>query len=289
MPYTPNYFVPPERHPYDLIATIDNTPSPVACLMLHGFMGSPYSSRPMAQFLSAHGISMHAPLLPGHGNYPEKLHKIDRQQWFHAAEEAFHHLKNKYQHLFIIGHSMGTVLAAHLITTFGHIDGLIMLTPLYAMPDKRLRYIITLRHIMPWFYPYYFKSLRPLVKQRVLDFDPTVDFDDPAIQKWLPRGTRIPTTAFYQMSQMIQHGRTLWPQLHLPILLFQGGHDPAVSPASMQQLFASIPSSDKHLQKFPQAGHELMRPFEPAHAQVWRHIHHFIDQRTPITLPQLPH
>ncbi|HEX6383937.1 MAG TPA: alpha/beta fold hydrolase [Anaerolineae bacterium] len=282
MPFQPTYPVPEERKPYLFHAAPKHQRGRVGCLMLHGFMGSPASSRPMAQFLAANGVTVHCPLLPGHGHYPDKLYKVSHREWLAEAEEALVTVREHCDQIFVIGHSMGTVLAAKLITTYKDIRGLVMITPLYDVPDYRLRLMTVLRYVMPWFYPHKRKSMQKLLRERVRDFDPAIDFDDPEVQARLPQITRLPTSGLAEMVKVVDMGRTLWPRLHLPVLVFQGGHDPAVKPGTVQQIYDLLPSQNKALKTFPQAGHELMRPFEPVHARVWQLIYDFICEHSKI-------
>ena len=46
---------------------IDLPGGPVGVLLSHGFTGTTQSMRPWAEHLSAHGLSVVAPRLPGHG------------------------------------------------------------------------------------------------------------------------------------------------------------------------------------------------------------------------------
>jgi alpha-beta hydrolase superfamily lysophospholipase len=195
-------------------------------------------------------------------------------------------LQNLSDEFFIIGHSMGTILGAYLSTKYDNIRGMVMLTPLYALPDNRLRLMRLLRYVMPWFYPHKSRSLQELVRQRVLDFEPTLDLADPEVQARLPEMTRVPTSGLDEMVKMVQLGRKLWSKLTLPVLIFQGGDDPAVPPGSIREIYNLIPSDEKHLETFPEAGHELMRPFEPAHGEVWRMIHQFFLQHSKVAQAQ---
>ncbi|MCI0394381.1 MAG: alpha/beta fold hydrolase [Chloroflexi bacterium] len=274
MPFQPSYDVSEERQAYTMLA------GPVGCLMLHGFMGSPISSRPLAGYLSERGITMHCPLLPGHGHLPEKLYKIPRQAWIAEAREALAFIRQHCDEIFLMGHSMGTVLAAHLIGQNPDIRGLVMLAPLDDVPDGRIRWLRFLRYAMPWFYPWQFKRLRSLVQERVKDFDPTLDLHDPAVQARLVQMTRVPTSGMDEMRRMADLGRQLWPRLHLPVLIFQGGRDVAVSPGNAEKIYNLLPGQDKELKFFPDAGHELMRPFDPTHEEVWPTIFEFIRSRS---------
>lgn len=286
MSFTPNYEVPELRRPYTLQANTEAANAKqIGCLMLHGFLGSPGSSRPMGEYLAQRGITIHCPLLPGHGSYPDKLYKISHKAWMAEAEEGLQKLRQMCDQVFIIGHSMGTVMGAYLSTKYDDLNGMVMLTPLYALPDYRLRLMRLLRYVMPWFYPHKSRSMGDLVRQRVLDFDPTIDFDAPETQARLPEITRVPTSGLDEMVKMVDLGKKLWSQLTLPVLVFQGGDDPAVPAGTIQKIYDMLPSRDKQLKTFPEAGHELMRPFEPAHKKVWSLIHQFFLDRSQTTSP----
>lgn len=274
MPFEPDYFVPEDRRAYAIEA------GPVGVLMLHGFMGSPTSSMPLAEYLAERGISVRCPLLPGHGELPNKLRHVPHRVWFEEAEEALGVLRRQCDEIFLMGHSMGTVLSAYLIQKYPDIRGIIMLAPLYDVPSRAIKLTRFLRYFVPWFYPMRFKRMEKLVHERILDFDPTFDFDDPAAQARLPEMTRVPTAGIDEMRKVADMGRGLWPRIDVPALIFQGGRDIAVSPGNAQHVYDLLPNGDKKLHVFPRAGHELMRPFEPVHEEVWTAVYEFIRGRS---------
>ncbi|GJM43143.1 MAG: carboxylesterase [Ardenticatenaceae bacterium] len=289
MPFAPTYDVPAERRAYTELSRIENENGRIGLLMLHGYLGSPLSSHPMANYLAEHGVSVHCPLLPGHGHYPDKLQNIPRQAWLNEAQEAFKSAHSQYDELFLMGHSMGAVLAADLCLQNPEVAGLIMLTPIYEAPDDRLNWMKVLRLVMPWFYPHKMRSMRKLVRERVLDFDPTINFDDPDFQQnELPKVSRVPTASLVEMVKMAEYGRTLWPKFTAPSIIFRGGHDPAVKPGTIDTLYATLPGPDKKLVTFQEAGHEPMRPFDPAHKELWPQAVEFIRKHSKIGLTPLP-
>lgn len=287
MPFQPDYPVPVERQPYTEFTAGQGEKSRVGILMLHGYMGSPLSSHPMAQYLAEHGVTVHCPLLPGHGHHPDKLKGYGREEWIAASEEGLATARDLCDEIFLMGHSMGTVLGARLALKYPEIRGMIMLTPVHDSPDNRLSVMKLLRFVMPWFYPTSVpsKKMKKLVHERVKDFDPTLDLDDPAVQKQLPQLTRIPTASLVEMLKMVEYGRSLWPRLTIPTIIFHGGKDPAVKPGSIEKLYAALPGPDKRIKKFPDAGHELMRPFDPVHEIVWKMAFDFLYERSALRLP----
>lgn len=279
MPFQPTYPIHADRLPYTFEFSAPAGGPRVGVLILHGFMGSPLSSRPMAEYLHQRGLYVHCPLLPGHGHYPDKLHGVSRRAWLAEAEEAFETARAQCDELFLIGHSMGNVLCAHVALKYGGVRGIAMLAPVYDVPDERLKYVKYARFFVPWYYPHKSKreSMQQLVRERVLDFDPTVDFDSPAFQSELPQVSRVPLSGMHEMVQTINQGHALWPRLAVPARIFAGEDDHAAPPANARRIFDLLPDADKELTVYPHVGHEMMRPFEPVHAAVWSEIAAFIE------------
>ncbi|MCP5098117.1 MAG: alpha/beta fold hydrolase [Chloroflexi bacterium] len=286
MPFHPTYEVPETRRAYTVLANEDPAEENgrIGLLMLHGFMGSPTSTRDMAHFLAEHGISVHCPLLPGHGNLPHKIHNISRRDWVAEAEEALHKLRQLADQIVVMGHSMGAILGAYLVDKNPDIRGLIMLAPLYDVPDPRIKLAWLGKLFMPWFYPLKHEDAdNEIFLGRVKDFNPDIDVHDPSLADWLMQATRIPTSGVAQMVRMAAVGRRLWPKMKLPALILQGDSDPAVSLENAEKIFKLLPFNSKHLEVFPNTGHELMRKFEPAHEKVWQMILQFVREHVPVS------
>ena len=284
MPFQATYDVQPDRRAYTFEPGIPNGSRQVGVLVFHGFIGSPLSSRPMAEYLNEQGFYVHCPLLPGHGSYPDKLYGVSPNDWLAEVEEAYRVARKACDDLFIVAHSMGNVLAAHVALKFGDIRGIAMLAPVIDVPDSRLRLVKYARFFMPWYYPHKSKreSMQHLVRERVLDFDPTIDFDSLEFQAQLPQVSRVPLSGMHAMVQMIEKGRTLWPRLDVPVRIFAGEDDFAAPPENARQIFALLPTQDKELQIYPGVGHEMMRPFEPIHRTLWNSVSAFISEYAPI-------
>ncbi len=288
MPFQPTYKVPENRQAYTILGSSTEEQEHngrIGCLMLHGFMGSPVSSRDMAVYLAEHGITVHCPLLPGHGNLPEKLHKHTMRQWIDEAYEGYQTVRDLADTVFVIGHSMGAALAANLAYHSDNLQGMIMLAPLYDVPDPRIKWAGIGRFFSPWFYPLKKKGIdhEPFLG-RVTDFDPSVDVHDPALSEWLIEATRMPLSAVWQMVKTASLGRRLWPKVSLPTLVLQGEADPAVTLEDAQRIYHQLPHDNKKMVTFPETGHELMRSFEPVHHQVWQLILDFIEENTAVSV-----
>src|SRR5215469_15884993 len=90
---------------------------PVGVLVCHGFTGSPQTVRPWAEHLAAAGLTVRAPLLPGHGTTWQDLATTGWTDWYGAAERVFDELSGSCRRVFVAGLSMGACLALRLAQT----------------------------------------------------------------------------------------------------------------------------------------------------------------------------
>ncbi|MFN2222790.1 MAG: alpha/beta hydrolase, partial [Candidatus Promineifilaceae bacterium] len=65
----------------------------IGVLLIHGLTGSAAEMRPIGAFLNERGLTVMAPLLPGHGTRVEDLNQVKWTDWTAAAEEALAELQ----------------------------------------------------------------------------------------------------------------------------------------------------------------------------------------------------
>ncbi|MFD1361999.1 alpha/beta hydrolase [Lentibacillus salinarum] len=98
------------------------------CLIIHGYTGSPYEVGPLADYLREHtDWHVDVPTLPGHGS-ELALENVTHKNWLTAAEDALKQLKEKADTVYLIGFSMGGMIAAYLASKH-NIDKLVLLAP----------------------------------------------------------------------------------------------------------------------------------------------------------------
>lgn len=91
--------------------------SNVGVLVVHGYTGSPQSMRHLGEGLHKAGLTVHCPLLKGHGTSPEDMAKTSATDWVRSAEEGLEQLRSKAQTVFVAGLSMGGLLSLYLAAT----------------------------------------------------------------------------------------------------------------------------------------------------------------------------
>src|SRR5699024_9810271 len=100
----------------------------IGCLCLHGFTGGPYEIAPLTDFLLENtNWLVSVPTLPGHG-VDLKLDNVTHKDWLVTAELAYQELAKKVDTIYLIGFSMGGMIAAALAAKY-RVDRLVMLSP----------------------------------------------------------------------------------------------------------------------------------------------------------------
>lgn len=98
----------------------------IGCLILHGYTGGPQDVKPLVDYLKGHTIwDIEVPTLPGHGS-KLALGDVSHKNWIDAAENALYQLKEKYDEIYLIGFSMGGMIAAYLAAKY-KVDKLVLL------------------------------------------------------------------------------------------------------------------------------------------------------------------
>jgi carboxylesterase len=94
--------------------------SDTGILLIHGGGGGTTADmRELGQVLHKEtGVTVLAPLLPGYGTTKEELAKTTYEDWINAVKQNFLELKSEVKKIFVLGHSMGGVLALFLGSEF---------------------------------------------------------------------------------------------------------------------------------------------------------------------------
>ena len=95
-----------------------NTNSQDGIYIIHGFSNSTYETRDLAEYLGKEGFYTNAINLPGHGTTPEDCNRVKFTDWIEYTEQGVAEMSSKCNNVYVIGISMGSVLALHLSSVF---------------------------------------------------------------------------------------------------------------------------------------------------------------------------
>ncbi len=87
---------------------------PIGVLLIHGFTGAPTEMRLLGEYLNRNGLTVSAPLLPGHGTTVEEMNRCKWTDWTAAVARALAELQDRCDTVFVGGLSMGSLLTLYL-------------------------------------------------------------------------------------------------------------------------------------------------------------------------------
>ncbi len=129
-------------------------PGQPGCLLIHGFTGTPKEMRWMGEYLHAQGYSCLGVRLAGHATRPEDMIHSRYTDWMASVEDGYHLLCGATNRVYLMGLSMGGVLAL-LMSTRLDVAGVVAMDTLYRIPYS---YPVWMIKLISKFMPYQRKS-----------------------------------------------------------------------------------------------------------------------------------
>jgi carboxylesterase len=223
------------------------------CLLLHGLTSSPYEMHYLADFLHRKNFTVYSPLLPGHGQSPKALKKTGWHHWYDAAKSELFTMRKKCTNVFVIGQSMGAMLALHLSAHY-QVNGIVALSPALIL---RNRFAYFSRLIYK-FYPYYKKTKGPDIKEDIKNIT----------------YKKIPVKAITQLLDLCSHVKDDLQDIYIPALIVYSKHDHVILPKSALMIYETLSSQDKRILALDKSYHVITLDVEKE--IVFSEIHKFI-------------
>ncbi len=210
---------------------------PIGILMVHGFTATPVEVRMVAERLHPRGYTVAAPLLPGHGTHPDDLNRTRWQDWVAAAEESYQRLRQTCQKVYLLGESMGALVALYLAAEHREAEGVIA-----SAPAIRLQISPVQKALLP-----VMSLFVPAVPKGGLDAD----------SHW--QGYPVnPLKGVRQLFLFQKEVERRLPEIVQPVLVLMGRHDTTVHPEAGKMILERVASTYKSLAWFEHSSHVIL-------------------------------
>ncbi|MGZ3444758.1 MAG: alpha/beta hydrolase [Myxococcaceae bacterium] len=202
-----------------------------ACLLIHGFTGSPWDMRPLGEALSRAGIAAHGIRLPGHGTTPAAMLASHAPEWLLACDEALARLPGR--RVAVAGLSMGALLGLVLAARHpGRVAGVAALAPAVRFRDRTLNSLRRFRIAAPLF-----ELVRPWVLKDATDLlDAQARAEAPVLRAW-------PTARLRDLWEVQDLAWGSAARVTCPILVMVAAEDHVVDPAGAAALVRRLGKS----------------------------------------------
>jgi carboxylesterase len=208
----------------------------IGCLCIHGFTGSPYEVAPLVAFLKKRtDWLLRVPTLPGHGETLQ-LKGVSYLEWLEHAEMELEWLLDQCDEVYIIGFSMGGIIASYLAAKYS-INKLVLLSA--------AAYYINL------------KQLTEDMKEIVRDSLKGNLASNELFQRYKKKIVETNIGATIQFRKLVSAIRPMLPDVKVPTLIAQGEADGIVPMKSAQYLYEHIGASTKEILYIPKSKHHI--------------------------------
>ena len=184
---------------------------PTGCLLVHGFTGTPKEMRWLGEHLASQGYAALGVRLAAHATRPEDMIRARWRDWLTSVEDGWNLLSGCCERIFVIGLSMGGMLALTFAARFPVAGVVAMAAPHHIPPDPRLPFIKPLSVLKPF-----------MPKGRSNWYDPQAyeQHADYPVE---------PTRAYIELRDLMVVMRAALPQLTAPALLIYSKYDQTVT------------------------------------------------------------
>ncbi|SEN82623.1 Esterase/lipase [Amphibacillus marinus] len=192
----------------------------IGCLCIHGFTGGPHEIAPLTDYLKKNtNWEIAVPTLPGHG-MELLLDEVTHKDWLNYAEQAYLNLAEKVDQVFLIGFSMGGMIAAQLAAKFSAAR-LVLLSP-------SRKYLNLIQMTI---------EASQIIKDRMLG-EIEANF---TYQQYKHKRGAIPARAYIEFLKCMKETKHSLSQINCPVLVLQGIQDGLVPYKSTHYLNKEIP------------------------------------------------
>ena len=177
--------------------------------------------------------------------------------------------------LFLLGHSMGGLIAIHFAQMFPDIlDGVIASSPALGMAIEISRFKKALASLMSYIWPG--MSLSNELDAADISHDPKVVAaykTDPLVHD------RVTARFFTEFLAAMETVHSRAPRLKIPILLQVSGDDKLVNTRSSTQFFERLDLEDKTLHIYENGYHEIYNEVENLQIEVFKDLENWFEKQ----------
>lgn len=206
----------------------------IGCLIIHGYTGSPSEVGPLATYLEEKtDWNIKVPTLPGHG-VELALDDASYEEWLSKAEEALQQLKAKYDSVYLIGFSMGGMIASYLAATY-EVDKLVLL----ATAGKYFS----------------FRQMTLNVAEIIKDGVKGELHKNRLYVNYKNKANDVPLQANIEFLKLVRQTKKHLKDIQTPVLIAHGLQDQVIPPETAEYLDKEIPAKEKQVVLFEQSDH----------------------------------
>ena len=210
-----------------------------AILLIHGFAGGSYDYNSLNNDLELYNcFDVFTFTLPGHERMI--IDKVTRKDWIKKAEDELEKIINAgYSEVYIIGHSMGGVIATYLGSKYKEVKKLVLAAPAFEFcnfKNNKINFIDSIKLIPSIFKNYTFREM-------------------------MAKYFKVPLKTVKEFSYLVNDHYEDVKKINIPILLLWGNKDTTVPFASIKYVYDNVKSKDVELWTIDNINHGIFNNY----------------------------
>jgi carboxylesterase len=233
-----------------------------ACLLIHGFTGTPKEMRWMGDYLHAQGHTCLGIRLAGHATRPKDMVRSRWTDWTASVEDGYNLLRGVTDRIFLVGLSMGGVLSL-LMSTRLDVTGVVAMSTPYELPVRVPAWEMRAFSL----FKTYMRKEKGRPDEGWFDKDAWKDHISYPLN---------PVRSAAELQVLLGRMRFALPKINVPVLLIHSKDDTYVPADSMPRIFERLATSDREMLWVTGSGHVVTR--DAARQQVFEAAAAFIQK-----------
>ena len=208
-----------------------------AILIIHGFAGGTYDEEYLQHRLELiRDYDTYAFTLPGHdGLFKPNMKESD---WIKSAEDMMEFLiENGYKSIYLVGHSMGGVIATHLANKYKEVKKLVLVAAAFrfaGFKEENYKIIDSLKQTP--------KIMKDYPKDEIVT-----------------RFLKMSLSSVKEFASLVKDNENNLKTIEIPTLIIQGNNDAIVPHTTADYIYNTIPSEEKEILICDGVTHDVFR------------------------------
>ena len=193
----------------------------IAVLIIHGIAGGTYDQEGFAfDCERVRKFDVYQFTLPGHN--VKSIKHTSKEEWINASEDKLNYLiKHGYKKIYLVGHSMGGVIATILEAKYKEVKKLVLIAPSFTHIEKEAGGLLKAS-----------KKIPSIIKAY-------------SFEEFETRINKLPVIALKEFFDLVNTYQYVYKNVDIPIMILHGSSDQMVPISSTRKIFKELTNKHK--------------------------------------------